>query len=87
MLLRKSRDGFTLNSFKSKCRGIPNTLIFIKTVNRNVFGGYHSQKWKYKDYDYDPYSLIFSIDKQTKFKSKNRGGANVGFAEYALHFG
>ena len=83
LLFRKSRDEFTLESFDIKCSGIPNTLTFIKSVNGNVFGGYNSKKWEYGG-DYDPSSLIFSIDKQTKFKPKDLKGAVIGYNGCAL---
>ena len=45
LLYRASRDGWSTNSFHSKCDNHQHTLTVVKTVEGYVFGGYSDQTW------------------------------------------
>jgi len=75
LIYRASQDGFAASSFHSKCNDQPNTLILIKSINGNVFGGYTEQSWSGKGYKSDPNSFVFSLintkNKPLKIKLSN----------------
>ena len=68
LVYRASQDGFEASQFHSKCDDKPNTLIIVKSVNGNIFGGYTKQSWSgHGTYKADPKSFIFSlINKENK---------------------
>ena len=45
LIYRASRDNFEGSKFHSKCDKKPNTLVIIKSINGNVFGGFTKQNW------------------------------------------
>lgn len=50
------------NELYYKLKGIPNTLIIIKTANSNILGAFSSQDWsKLYNYVYDNKSFLFSL--------------------------
>ena len=62
LLYRATRDGFSAQSFHSKCDNIPNTLTVVKTTNNNIFGGYTEQTWDGECiYKNDPNAFLFSL--------------------------
>ena len=74
LIYKAIQDGFKSSDFHSKCDDKPNTLIIIKSINGNVFGGYTEQTWNHTDgYKNDPNSFIFSLinklNKTIKVKS------------------
>jgi hypothetical protein len=82
LIYQASRDGFGLNDFHSKCDGILNTLMIIKTSDSYVFGGFTSQNWTdlngYKqDKDAFLFSLINPFNKPVKMNI-----INVNYAIY-----
>ena len=66
LVYRASVDGFSANSFHSKCGSIRNTLTIIKTTNSFTFGGFTSSDWSTNGnmnsiYKYDANAFIFSL--------------------------
>ena len=77
MLYRASRDGFSAESFHSKCDNIPKTLTIIKVKDEpNIFGGYTEATWDgkgvfKKDRNAFLFSLINEDNKPVKMKINN----------------
>jgi hypothetical protein len=62
LIYRASQDGFEAAKFHTKCDNKPNTLILVKSINDNVFGGYTEQTWNQTGgYKADLNSFIFSL--------------------------
>lgn len=62
LIYQASRDGFSLSDFHSKCDGVLNTLMVIKTTDSYVFGGFTTQDWTGLDsYRSDDNAFIFSL--------------------------
>jgi hypothetical protein len=62
LIYRASRDGFEGYDFHLKCDKKPNTLVIIKSTNRNIFGGYTEQDWTHTGgYKNDHKAFIFSL--------------------------
>ncbi len=71
LIYRGTRDGFEAESFHSKCDDKSNTLVIIKSINGNVFGGYTEQSWSGENfYREDPNAFIFSFKENQKLKMK-----------------
>jgi len=72
LLYQASVDGF--ENFHSKCDGVKNTLVVIKSASNNVFGGYTTADWSLpaflisnSSYIYDASAFLFSL--VNKYKS------------------
>ena len=77
-LYQATVDGDGALGFHSRCDGIPNTLILIKSAGNRRFGGFTSQSWYSNDnctYVNDPNAFLFSLDKQKIYSYKNNGKA------------
>ena len=62
LLYQASIDGFSANSFHSKCDGVFGILTVIKSNNSNIFGGYTSVDWSGNyQYKYDQNAFLFSL--------------------------
>ncbi len=62
LIYQASRDGFGLNDFHSKCDGILNTLMIIKTTDSHVFGGFTSRDWsQVSGFQADANAFLFSL--------------------------
>ena len=62
LIYQASRDGFGLKDFHSKCDGILNTLMVIKSTDSYVFGGFTTQNWTdLYDYKADKNAFLFSL--------------------------
>jgi len=62
LIYQASRDGFGLNDFHSKCDGILNTLMIIKTSDSYVFGGFTTKDWsQVSGFQADSNAFIFSL--------------------------
>jgi hypothetical protein len=70
-IYRASIDGFGLSTFHSKCDSILGTLTIIKTINKNVFGGFTKANWDSHGNKPDNASFVFSVDKFTKYPIQN----------------
>ena len=66
-------DGDSAQMFHSKCDGIQNTLVIIKSAGNRRFGGFTTKKWctskenYYGNYGLDKNAFLFSLDNQKKF--------------------
>lgn len=71
LLYRASVDGFSAQSFHSKCDGISDTLTIIKSNNHCIFGGYTTKAWASDgEYKEDSQSFIFSLINKENFPFK-----------------
>ena len=62
LIYQASRDGFGLKDFHSKCDGILNTLMVIKSTDSYVFGGFTTQDWsQVSGFQADANAFIFSL--------------------------
>lgn len=63
-----SQDGFSVVDFHQKCDNIPNTLIIVRSVEGNVFGGFTKVEWDstYSGYKTDSSAFIFSLVNKTE---------------------
>ena len=71
-------DGDGPINFHTKCDGISNTLILIKSAGNRRFGGFASQTWESSSNEYnkdDINSFLFSLDKQKIYCYKKDGKA------------
>jgi len=65
-------DGDSAQMFHSKCDGIQNTLVIIKSAGNRRFGGFTTKKWctskesDYGNYELDKNAFLFSLDNQKK---------------------
>ena len=76
LIYQASRDGFGLKDFHSKCDGILNTLMVIKSTDSYVFGGFTTQDWTdLSGYKLDIEAFIFS-------KSAKQSMIDANFAIY-----
>ena len=65
-LYQATVDGDSASFFHSKCDGIPNTLVIIKSAGNRRFGGFTAIQWSSSggDYQFDKNAFLFSLDKQ-----------------------
>ena len=83
LIYRASKDGFSSDSFHSRCDGISNTITIIKTTSNSVFGGFTSTSWSSNnDWNYDANAFIFSLRREGK---PNKQRLNVTQPEYAVY--
>jgi hypothetical protein len=62
LIYQATRDGFGLKDFHSKCDGILNTLMIIKTRDSYVFGGFTTKDWsQVSGFQEDSNAFIFSL--------------------------
>jgi len=63
LIYQASRDGFGLKDFHSKCDGILNTVMIVKTKDSYVFGGFTTQDWTdLNGYKLDPDAFLFNTN-------------------------
>ena len=88
-LYQATIDGDGAINFHSKCNGIPNTLVLIKSAGNRRFGGFTTVQWSSpSDYEYkvDQNSFLFSLDKQKIYSNKNNRGI-VNYKDCGPGFG
>ncbi|RHZ68635.1 hypothetical protein Glove_294g148 [Diversispora epigaea] len=62
LILRGSRDGFTIRTFWDKCHGHFDTVIIIKVEGTNeILGGYNPLSWRKEWWGKTKNSFIFSL--------------------------
>jgi hypothetical protein len=84
LIYQASRDGFRLNDFHSKCDGILNTLMIIKTTDSYVFGGFTSRDWsQVSGFQADANAFLFSLMNSLNMTAR----MNVTNPYYALYKG
>jgi hypothetical protein len=65
--------------FHSKCDNKPNTLIIVKSINGNVFGGFTEQTCNHNDhFKADQNSFIFSLINKLNKPIKIKWSQNYG---------
>ena len=79
-LYQASFDGDNTINFHSKCDGIKNTLVLIKSEGNRRFGGFTSKEWYSPEKDNrviynldDRNAFLFSLDKKKIYHYKNNG--------------
>ena len=79
-LYQATVHGDSANSFHSKCDGIPNTLVIIKSAGNRRFGGFTTKTWSSDNYNYetDKNAFLFSLDKQKIYPYNGRENYNSG---------
>ena len=83
LIYKASKNGFSADSFHSRCAGISNTITIIKTTSNSVFGGFTSTSWSSNnDWNYDANAFIFSLRREGK---PNKQRLNVTQPEYAVY--
>ena len=68
-------DGDSAQMFHTKCDGIENTLVIIKSVGNRRFGGFTTKKWctsNNLNYEYDKNAFLFSLDNQKIYPYKGK---------------
>ena len=87
-LYQATIDGESQTQFHSKCDGISNTIIIIKSAGNRRFGGFTSESWNgtssYKD---DITCFLFSLDKQKIYPIKSNRKAICCSSNYGPVFG
>lgn len=77
LLYRASEENGKANIFLERCKGIQNTVVFIKSKKDKIFGGFTSNIWdKYENQGgwiaiSDKNTFLFSVDKKEIFNSTN----------------
>jgi len=97
LLYRGSRDGFSPETFHSKCDGKGATITLIKCCYGNksqeaIIGGFLDESWhsnKNGSYIFSDEAFLFSLTAQTKFSidKKRLYNAAYGFSDYGPTFG
>ena len=89
-LYQASIDGDGAINFHSRCDNIPNTLVLFQSVGNRRFGGFTTAQWSstayYQRID-DPYSFLFSLDKQRIYSYKKKSEAIVNYKDWGPNFG
>ena len=89
-LYQASIDGDGAINFHSKCDGIANTLVLIKSAGNRRYGGFTSAQWaspssgEWKD---DPNAFLFSLDKHKIYPYNGNGQAIYNSKDQCPHFG
>ena len=81
LVYRASRDGFSADSFHSKCDFLAKFLVLIKTNESYVFGGYTESDWSLKGFKKDTKAILFSLIN----KENNPIAINCSQPEYAVY--
>ena len=79
LLLNAEINDDFLSQFFNKCGNIKNTMIFVKTTENLIFGGFTSVVWPTDGTATDTKSFIFSVSNRAKYKVIN--------TEYAIGVG
>lgn len=67
LIYQGSVDGFSANSFHSKCDQKRNTLVIIKANNSSIFGGYTQEAWSSDNlYKNDANAFVFNYTRENK---------------------
>ena len=90
LIYKASRDGDSSENFHSKCDNINNTLVIIKTLSSNIFGGFTTKTWNHALFVKDPFAFVFSINNQKIYNiidNKNGDYAIYAHNSYGPCFG
>ena len=86
LLLDTKKDGDLTTTFYKKCGNKCPTMLFVKTTNGDIFGGYTTQLWPKKGYSTDEKSFVFSLNLKQKYKVTSKDCA-IYSAESSFQFG
>ena len=89
-LYQASFDGDSAINFHSRCDGIKNTLVLIKSAGNRRFGGFNSQVWTsaYDNYTIDDKNaFLFSLDKKKIYHYNNNGYSVYSSKDHGPCFG
>jgi hypothetical protein len=93
LLYKGGTDGFKCTNFHSKCDNKGATLVVIKSIQGNIFGGFSLKPWNQSSvYSYDKDSWLFSLVNKTggapcKLKSFSNNYGTYGNSSYGPTFG
>ena len=84
-----SEDGDTAESFHSKCDGVENTVILVKTKKYKRFGGFTKNKWNHNNggFSNDSKAFVFSLNTMDIFNRNDNGCEMQGNKAYGPWFG
>jgi len=71
LLLNAEINDDFLSQFFNKCGNIKNTMIFVKTTDNLIFGGFTSVVWPTNGKATDTKSFLFSVSNRAKYKVIN----------------
>ena len=89
-LYQATIDGDGAINFHSRCDGIPNTLVLIKSAGNRRFGGFTSIEWSSHssgEYNDDPNAFLVSLDKHKIYPYKKNWKAIYNYKDYGPDFG
>ena len=84
-----SEDGDTAENFHSKCDGVENTVILVKTKKYKRFGGFAKNKWNHNNggFSNDSKAFVFSLNTMDIFNRNDNGCEMQGNKAYGPWFG
>ena len=82
LLYQATKDGFSSESFHSKCNGILDTLIVIQSSSSNIFGGYTQADWSGSWYKSDANAFLFSLI--NTYNTSYKMPIKPQYADYAI---
>ena len=86
LLLNTKKDGDLTSTFYQKCGNKCPTMLFVKTTNGDIFGGYTTQLWSKSGFSADEKSFVFSLNLKQKYKVTNKDKA-ILFRDSYFQFG
>ena len=88
-IFASSEDGDTAESFHSKCDGIENTVILVKTKKYKRFGGFTKNKWNHNNggFSNDAKAFLFNLNTMDIFNRNDNGCEMQGHKAFGPWFG
>lgn len=87
LLFKATKDGQESSDFHKKCDGKVQQLVFIKTTEGEIFGGYTKEGFKSREKEIkDNNAFVFSFSKQKIYTIKNNEIAIFDFKNYGPCF-
>ena len=87
LLYKATRDGGLSSDFHKKCDGKVQQLIFIKTTEGEIFGGYTKEGYRSRnDSIKDSNAFVFSLSKKKIYHSKKSQNAIFDDKSYGPYF-
>ena len=88
-IFTSSSDGDSAESFHSKCDGIENTVVLVKTKKYKRFGGFTKNKWNHNNggFSNDSKAFLFSLNTMDIFNRNDNGCEMQGNKAFGPWFG
>jgi len=86
LLLDTKKDGDLTTTFYKKCGNKCPTMLFVKTTNGDIFGGYTTQLWPKSGFSADEKSFVFSLNLKQKYKVTYKKDS-IYFSDSFFQFG